>query len=227
VAEGGRHERGSAQHPFVLAQTRVLVAFSFGLVTFGVALFLAPWQVASLIGWVVAAGVLLAWIWRQVSGMDAATTAEHARAEDSSRLVADVLLIVACAASLVGVAMALLEAGDERGATKALITTVAGVSLVLSWLVVNTVFTLRYASLYYVDGYLEGKGIDFNDGLKPTYGDFAYLAFTIGMTYQVSDTSLTAKRIRMTALRHAFLSFVFVTSVIAMTINVVAGLFTG
>ena len=62
---------------------------------------------------------------------------------------------------------------------------------------------------------------------SPTYGDFAYLAFTIGMTYQVSDTSLTSKQIRMTALRHAFLSFVFVTSVVAMTINVVAGLFTG
>jgi uncharacterized membrane protein len=227
VDEAGSHDRGSTERPFVLAQTRVLVAFSLGLLAFGVAMFLTSWQVASLLGWIVAAGVLLAWIWRQVLGMDAATTAAHARAEDASRLVADVLLIVACGASLVGVALALLEAGNKEGTTKALITAAAGVSLVLSWLVVNTVFTLRYASLYYLDGYLEGRGIDFNDGLKPTYGDFSYLAFTIGMTYQVSDTSLTSKQIRMTALRHAFLSFVFVTSVVAMTINVVAGLFTG
>ena len=96
-------------------------------------------------------------------------------------------------------------------------------SVVLSWATVNTVFTLRYASLYY----LEGGGINFNDDRQPDYGDFAYVALTIGMTYQVSDTALAARSIRMTALRHALLSFVFVTSVVAMTINVVAGLFTG
>ena len=132
--EAGSHDRGSAERPFVLAQTRVIVAFSLGMLGFGIAMFFTPWQVASLIGWIVTASVLLAWIWRQVSGMDAAATAEHASAEDSSRLVADVLLIVACGASLVGVALALLEAGDKQGATKALITAVAGLSLVLSWL---------------------------------------------------------------------------------------------
>ena len=66
--------------------------------------------------------------------------------------------------------------------------------------------------------------MDFNQDEDPTYRDFAYLAFTIGMTYQVSDTNLTDGRIRATALRHALLSFVFGTAIIATMINVVAGL---
>jgi uncharacterized membrane protein len=79
---------------------------------------------------------------------------------------------------------------------------------------------LRYASLYHHNG----GGIAFPQDEPPDYGDFAYLALTIGMTYQVSDTALKDKTIRMTALRHALLSFVFGTGVLAMTINVVAGL---
>ncbi|MEO7556753.1 MAG: DUF1345 domain-containing protein, partial [Acidimicrobiales bacterium] len=68
------------------------------------------------------------------------------------------------------------------------------------------------------------SGIDFNDDAEPDYRDFAYLAFTIGMTYQVSDTDLKTKEIRRTALRHALLSYVFGTAIIAVMINVVAGL---
>jgi uncharacterized membrane protein len=94
----------------------------------------------------------------------------------------------------------------------------------VSWTTVNTVYALRYASLYYGD--VPG-GIAFDGEPSPTYADFAYLAFTIGMTYQVSDTPLSTRQIRKTALRHALLSFVFVTSVVAMTINIVAQLFTG
>ena len=80
---------------------------------------------------------------------------------------------------------------------------------------------LRYASLYHSNG----GGISFPGTDMPDYGDFAYLALTIGMTYQVSDTALKDRTIRRTALRHALLSFVFGTGILAVTINVVAGLF--
>ncbi|MBV8982235.1 MAG: DUF1345 domain-containing protein, partial [Acidimicrobiia bacterium] len=93
----------------------------------------------------------------------------------------------------------------------------------VSWAVVHTVFTLRYASLYYANG----GGIDFNEDDKPNYRDFAYLALTIGMTYQVSDTDLQTKPIRHTAIRHALLSYVFGAVVVAMVINVVASLLNG
>jgi len=94
-------------------------------------------------------------------------------------------------------------------------------SVFVSWTLVHTVFTLKYARLYYTG---QPGGIDFNETAAPDYRDFAYLSFTIGMTFQVSDTDLTAKPIRMTALRHALLSYLFGVAVVAMTINVVAGL---
>jgi uncharacterized membrane protein len=173
----------------------------------------------------VTAGVWLARVWFGIRGVDGGRTAELATSEDPSRIVADVLLLAASGASLVAVALALLEASALSGATKDLTIAVAGVCLVVSWTTVNTVFMLRYASLYYGD---EPGGIEFPDGDgPPTFADFAYLAFTIGMTYQVSDTPIATREIRSTALRHALLSFVFVTSVVAMTINIVAQLFTG
>jgi uncharacterized membrane protein len=99
--------------------------------------------------------------------------------------------------------------------------TVLGVlSVVLAWGVVHTVYTLRYADIYY----RTGGGIDFNDDPMPDYRDFAYLAFTIGMTYQVSDTSLQTKTIRRTALRHSLLSYLFGTAIIAVMVNIVAGI---
>jgi uncharacterized membrane protein len=95
------------------------------------------------------------------------------------------------------------------------------VSVVFSWLSVHTIFTLKYARLYYGD---EVGGIEFNEEDGPDYVDFAYLAFTIGMTFQVSDTNLTAKPIRRTALRHALISYLFGAVIIAIVINIVASL---
>jgi uncharacterized membrane protein len=94
------------------------------------------------------------------------------------------------------------------------------ISVVLAWVMVHTVFTLRYAHLYYSGN----GGIDFNEKDDPDYRDFAYLAFTIGMTYQVSDTDLQTKAIRRTALKQGLMSYLFGTTIIAMTINIVAGL---
>ena len=151
---------------------------------------------------------------------DGARTRAIAMREDETRVVADVLVLAASLASLAGVGMILVKASQSEGVTTALLTGLGVLSVVLAWATVHTVFTLRYADLYYTDG----GGIDFNQDDDPDYRDFAYLAFTIGMTYQVSDTNLGARPIRHAALRHALLSFVFGTAIIAMTINIVAGL---
>jgi len=203
------------------AGMRVLVSFAVGIAAFGIAWLATPWQAASLIGWSVAAAVFIAWIWFMVAGMGGAATARHAAVEDLSRSTADLVLILASVTSLIGVGLSLLEASDTEGLEKAMIVAVASVGVILSWATVHTVFTLRYARLYYAGG----GGIDFNGDRAPAYTDFAYLAFTIGMTYQVSDTSIASKAIRRTALRHAYMSYLFGTVVVAMTINVVAGLF--
>ncbi len=206
----------------VPAKVRVGVsAVVFAAVTLAT-VWVTPWSVAVLLGWDAAALIFLIGVWWTVRRMEAHQTRRHAVTVDESRAVFDVVLILASVASLVGVGFDLLKASSETGTARALETLVAVVSVAISWAAVHAVFMIRYADLYYA----AGGGIDFHqhDKLDPDFADFAYMAFTIGMTYQVSDTDLTSKTIRRTALRHGLLSFVFGTAVIAMTINVVASL---
>jgi len=204
---------------FARAGTRVVVAGTFGLLVCAVVSTVGPWQVAILAGWDTAAAVFVVWVFWMGYGLDSARTAMLATREDDSRAAADLLLVAACLASLAGVGMGLVKASQERGAAKAAITALAVLTVVLSWAAVHVVFALRYARLYYS----EQGGIDFNGDSQPDYHDFAYVALTIGMTYQVSDTDLTTRTMRRTATRHALLSYVFGTFVVAMMINVVAG----
>ena len=205
----------------MIALVRVAICGVVGLTVAAVAAWLAPWQVATLLAWDAAAAVFCAWVWIATHTADAATTERHATYEDDSRTAADLTLVAASAASLLGVGFVLLLASNETGAARALTVGLAVVTVVVSWLSVQTVFVLRYAHLYYS----EGGGIDFHlEGARPDYRDFAYVAFTLGMTYQVSDTDIASKRIRAAALRHALISYVFGIAVIAVTINVVAGL---
>ena len=124
--------------------------------------------------------------------------------------------------SLVGVLLAFLKARDLNGGVSVALTLFGVATVIISWLLVHTLFTLRYAHLYYR---AEPGGIDFKTGDDhPDYGDFAYVAFTVGMTFQVSDTDVTDPMIRRTVLRHALLAFVFGTIIVAMSINIIAGL---
>ncbi len=150
--------------------------------------------------------------------MDASQTARYATREDPTIRVSHSLVLLASIASLAGVALILVDA--TKGDT-VLAPSLAVASVAASWFLVHTLFTLQYAGLYYQgpDG-----GVDFNDDKKPAYGEFAYLAFTIGMTYQVSDTDLTTISIRRTALRHALVSYLLGAVVLASTINLVVGL---
>ena len=199
----------------------VVASIAFGA-TLALALALgAAWPVAVSGAWGVAALVIGLAIWPQILRMDAARTKVNARDEDFSRASADLVLLVASVASLIAIFYLVDEAGQRHGVAKLVLAILAVTVVVLSWLLVQTVYTVRYGDLYYGDPI---GGIDFNDGGDPDYHDFLYLAFTIGMTYQVSDTNLGTKALRRTAIRHAFLSFVFVTVILAVTINVVASL---
>lgn len=94
----------------------------------------------------------------------------------------------------------------------------------LSWTVVNTVFTLRYADLHF-GSRRPGIAFDDSDGPDgPTYRDFAYVAFTIGMCYQVSDTTIRDRRIRRTVLSHALLSYLFGAAIVGGSVNLIVGL---
>jgi uncharacterized membrane protein len=181
-------------------------------------------SVALLAGWDTAALVFLGWVWSTVAVKDANATARAAQAEDASRTASEMVLIGAGTSSLVAVAFTLAEAGNSHDGQRRALIVLAVASVVIAWASVHTVYALRYARLYYSDPV---GGIDFNDDDPPRYLDFAYVALTVGMTSQVSDTSLTARRLRRAAIHHALLSYVFGTVVVAMTINIVAGLLGG
>lgn len=179
------------------------------------------WRLSPLIGWDAAALTYVIRIWAAIGWLDAGGTRTHARREDTTQPGSDVLLLFAAVASLVAVGLVIVHAAHATGALRAWETILGIGSILIAWFVVHTTYTLRYAKIYH-DG--PPGGIDFNCDDAPTYGDFAYVAFTIGMTFQVSDTSLTGPAMRRTALRHALLSYLYGTVIIAATINIVAGL---
>jgi uncharacterized membrane protein len=207
-----------------LAAKRLMFGVLGGLVAAAIAVVEgASWSVAALFASDLAAAVFVIWVWLSVAGASATKTGDMARAEDSSRAAAEAVLLSAGAASLVAVLFTLGQAGRAHAPDRGLLTVLALGSVALAWISVHTVFALRYARLYYSppDG-----GIDFHDE-PPDYRDFAYLALTIGMTFQVSDTDLLGKRVRRVALHHALLSYLFGTGIVAITVSSVAGLLSG
>jgi uncharacterized membrane protein len=202
-----------------LVQVSVCVLAGLG-VAVATAVFGPGWS-APLIGWDTAAATYLVWTWILVGRMDPTDTAEHAGIEDPTRSGADLLLLCAGVASLVAVGFVIVHGAHSQGLAKVLLTVFGIGSIVVSWLVVHTTYTLRYAKLFYDNA---PGGVNFNQDEAPCYADFAYLAFTVGMTFQVSDTDLTSPTIRGNVLRHALLSYLYGAVIIAATINIVAGL---
>jgi uncharacterized membrane protein len=182
---------------------------------------LGHWLLAPATGWAAAAILYIVWVWLVIARMDSPTTAAHATREDPSRAGTDLLLILASLASLGSILIVLLQARVTTGSGQVLLAALAVFGVALSWVLVHTLFTLRYARLYYADA---DGGVNFNQPEPPRYSDFAYVAFTVGMTFQVSDTTLTTSAMRTVALRHALMSFLFGSIILATLINLVAGL---
>jgi uncharacterized membrane protein len=210
----------SAPVPTTSEATRVLTSAAFGVIVAGALAAFSPWQVAVLSGWIVASATFVARVWMRIHRLDGKATAAVATREDGSRTAAHIMVNGASVTSLVGVGVTLARASNTSGATRFVFTLAAILTVLTSWLLVQTVFTLRYAHAYY--GVPVG-GIDFNTETEdPDYHDFAYLAFTIGMTFQVADTNLTTSLMRRLTLRHALLAYLFGAVILATTINVAA-----
>lgn len=203
-------------------RARVATSAVCGVLVAATAAFVTVWQLVVLAGWIVTAAVLLVWVWLDIGSLDASATARVATREDDSRAASRSVLVASSVLSLAAIVAALHRASSSSSGLDTALTAASLVAVVVSWLVVNTMFVLHYAHLYY-DGEEVG-GVSFPGDQAPRYRDFAYLGFTVGMTFQVSDTAITDSTLRATVLRHALLSFVFSIAIIAMTINVVAGL---
>ncbi len=209
---------------------RVSVAMALGVAT-AVLIGISgnEWHFAPVVGWIVAATIYLASTWLLVLPMDAEKTADHVRRryEDGTPRLSHLIVLLSSVASLAGVGHLLAAGHHGRPVADAL---VGVLSVVASWCAVHTTFMLRYALLYFHgergDPDPEPEPIDYNGGpgYRPCYLDFAYLAFTVGMTYQVADTNLTTRRMRRAVLGHALVSFMLGAVVLASTVNLVLAL---
>lgn len=218
--EHSSRQRHAPRVKTIPARRHLLMSGTSGVLVAALVVWLVPVGYWLLVGWDVACLVYLTTVGIEVWPRTVAETARLAEYTDPTRAASDAITLSAAVASLGAITVVLVSANSASGTGEILPIAVALVSIVLSWGVVHAVFTLRYAHLYYdgVDG-----GIDFN-GDKPRYSDFAYLAFTLGMTFQVSDTALQTNLIRRTALRHGLLSYLFGTGIVAIAINLVASL---
>jgi uncharacterized membrane protein len=205
-----------------LAGRRTAVAGVVGLVAFAAA---SPasttWAQAVLLAWDAAAAVYLISVWTSVSRLDAVKAKDVAAAEDNSRTSSETLLLSASVASLVAVGFVLAEAGRADAGGRGALSGLAVGSVLLAWAVVHTIFALRYARLFYT---APVGGLGFAEEDPPDYADFAYVALTIGMTFQVSDTDISKRSIRRTAIHHALLSYGFGTMIFGIIVNSIASL---
>ncbi len=202
-------------------RTRLAISAAIGVVAGVLTAVFGSWSYAPAVGWDAMALVFTTTVWFGIWPMSAESTASRATREDPSRATSDVLTLCAAVASLAAVGIVLVRAHNTHGADQIMLATLGLVSIAVSWLTVHTIFTLRYALLYYTEPV---GGVDFNVPERPSYQDFAYLAFTIGMTFQVSDTNLKSSGIRATALRHGLLSYLFGSLILAAAVNIIAGL---
>ena len=202
--------------------TRLVAVVALGALVGIVAAVLAPWQMAVLLGWDAAAAAYVASVWLTVGRCSPEETEELATREDTGRVATSVLLLSASVASLGGTGFDLIKASHAHSAGRVALTVTAVLTVALSWSLVQTVFALRYAHEYYTPPV---GGIDFKTkSERPDYQDFAYVAFTVGMTFQVSDTDIQARRTRRTVLRHALLAYLFGAVILAVVVNVIASL---
>jgi len=211
------------------AHQRLLIAVVVALIAFLLTggHFRLPLQ--TIISWNAFAWCFILFSWIRIAFADARTSVRTAKLEDAGRTVIFVFVLLAAVTSLFAVAILI---GEAKGLSKAVLTghlLLAGGTVVSSWVLVHTVFTLRYAHAYYrkIDDdrdSSEGEGVQFPDEKKPDFLDFAYFSFVIGMTCQVSDVQISSRDIRRLALVHGLLSFLFNTVILALTINLSSGL---
>ncbi len=161
--------------------------------------------------------------WWVLLPMDAATTRASVKHEDFDPRVDELVVMGAALLGLGGIVGLLIAGGADAGRAPAAVSVVG---VFMSWAALHLMYAARYAFHYYADG--SDGGIDFNEeGYQPSFRDFFYFSYNLGMTYQVSDTAVTASKIRSVALRHCLLSYVFGTVILATTINLVTGIVTG
>ena len=201
--------------PWLMVSTLVFVVASSMMMLSGV----KPAS-ALLVGFDLGALLFLSMLARMFTRAGAEHMARQARAQDTGRR--GTLCIAVAVSSVVLVALSTeLHAAKNGGAVA---MGMAALSIVLSWLFMNTMYALHYAHGYYGDFGKQHEGLEFPGTKQPDYWDFVYFAFVVGMCFQVSDVQITSHTLRRTALLHSVVAFFFNVFIIALSVNIAAGL---
>ncbi|MFT3946212.1 MAG: DUF1345 domain-containing protein [Agriterribacter sp.] len=208
------------------AIARLLICVAFAV---GIPFLFINTDIASriMIGWDVFCLILLTLYWISFYTSPHVQIRRQAAQDDPSRIIIFIIVLICSAASMLAIIL-LLTAKNETSTQKAWHVPLALAGMILSWLAVHTIFTARYAHMYYGnrkdDQNTQEAGLDFPNDTAPDFIDFAYFSFVIGMTFQVSDVEISSKRIRRMVLLHGLISFAYNTIIVALTINIIAGL---
>ncbi|HEX8012556.1 MAG TPA: DUF1345 domain-containing protein [Casimicrobiaceae bacterium] len=199
------------------------------LLAFGASLALQPWfssQLVLLASWDVGALCYLALAWAVIARTDETLTRRRAQRYDPSGYMIFLLILIAASASFVAIGFMIGDIKDLPFWPRAGRLTLSISALLLSWLLIHTLFAFHYARLYYFlpeGGEQHHRGLRFPDDDEPDYLDFAYYALVVGMTSQVSDVAVLSRPMRRLTMIHGVLSFIYNIAILAMSINIIGG----
>jgi len=205
---------------------RLLLCFCIALGVFAAALaFHVQIITGVMLSWDAFCFCLLVLCWTIFLNVPQKELSRKAKQEDETQFATFALVLASVCVSLIGI-IALMKNVDDSLVRKELHKAISLIGVALSWGVLHTVFTLRYAHLFYSDDANAPAphtgGLDFPEEEEPDYMDFAYFSFVVGMTFQVSDVEVRSKLIRKVVLLHGFISFVFNTAIVALTISIIS-----
>ncbi len=211
----------------VALRPRLYLAIAGGLAALALLPASLSGNVREALAWITGGLVYLSVAGRLMATCAADAIARRAARNDDSRMVIMALILLAIASSFASIAGLLTEAKEASRQMKLLYLGLASATIVVSWAVTQVVFTLHYAHEFYRPAHADStpaKGLDFPGEPHPDYWDFLYFATSIGATSQTSDVAIRSKTIRRLVTVHAVVSFFFNATVLALTINLAAGL---
>ncbi|MBX9824531.1 MAG: DUF1345 domain-containing protein [Xanthobacteraceae bacterium] len=208
-----------------MAHKRLVISAAIGIVTV-LALRLTDLALVTrvLLGWDTGVAIYLVWAAIVMARCSTVAAIKRNAAIQDEGALAILLLTVGAAIASLGAIFAELVALERTNPHYGLHVALAAATVVLSWTFTHTIFALHYAHDFYGEA-SRSDGLKFPDNAKPDYWDFVYFSFVIGMTFQVSDVAVTNKAIRRMVVAHGALSFFFSTAIVALTVNIAAGLF--
>ncbi len=214
-------------HRVIWARPRLLVSIVLGLVVAAALTWATVWRrpTCFLVAWDIATAVYLIAVFVMMAGATVDEIRERAAGQDEGRFG---ILTMTTAAAVASLAAIVAEIGPSNPERSWPYLALAGLTILLSWTFIHTMFALHYAHEYYGESVGAGGGLAFpGGGETPDYWDFMYFSFVIGMTSQVSDVAITSRMIRRTAAAHGVVSFLFNVALLSLSVGVAGSMLSG